>query len=190
MSCYTYEELKSLGIAEVGENVMVHRTVQFFSPHNIHLGNNVRIDCFSLLSAGVEGIYVGSRVHIAAGCYLFGVGGRIQISDFCGLSSRVTIYTSTDDYSSGYMTNPTVPDEYRKVTNGSVTLNKHALIGSGSIVMPNVEIGEAVSIGALTFINKNIGSFNIVHGNPARLIGKRSEKILEMERSFLDAAKP
>lgn len=190
MPCYSYEELVSLGIAVIGDNVRIHRSVQIFSPQYIHFGNNVRIDCFSLLSAGSEEIYIGNHVHIAAGSYLFGGGGRILIDDFCGLSSRVTIYTSTDDYSEGHMTNPTVPDEYRKVSNGPVTLRKHALIGSGSIVMPNVELGIAVSVGALTFINKNIGPFNIVHGNPARIIGKRDSRILEIERNFLNATRP
>lgn len=187
MPCYSHKELKSMGIAAIGDNVRVHRSVQMFSPQYIHFGNNVRIDCFSLLSAGSEGIYIGNHVHIAAGGYIFGGGGRVLIEDFCGLSSRVTLYTSTDDYSEGHMTNPTVPDKYRKVSNGPVTLRKHALIGSGSIIMPNVELGVAVSVGALTFITKKIGTLLVVHGNPARIIGKRDERILEMERSFLNA---
>lgn len=186
MSCYSYNELKSFGIAEIGENVMIHRTVQFFLPQNIYLRNNVRIDCFSILSAGKEGIYIGNRVHIAAGCYLFGGGGRIELNDFCGLSSRVTIYTSTDDYSSGYMTNPTVSIEYRNVTNGPVILHKHALIGASSVVMPNVELGAASSVGALSFVYKSVESLNIVHGNPSRVIGKRSNAIFEKEKAFLE----
>lgn len=187
MFCYTYDELKSLGVSTIGDNVRIHRSVQIFSPQHIHFGNNVRIDCFSLLSAGSEGIYIGNHVHIAAGSYIFGGGGRVLIEDFCGLSSRVTLYTSTDDYSEGHMTNPTIPDEYRKVSNGPITLRKHALIGSGSILMPNVELGIAVSVGALTFITKKIGPFKVVHGNPARIIGNRNDRILEVERSFLNA---
>lgn len=187
MSCYTQEELQLLGIAAVGDNVRIHRSVQMFSPQHIHFGNNVRIDCFALLSAGIEGIYIGNHVHLAVGSYIFGSGGRVLIEDFCGLSSRVSIYTATDDYSEGFMTNPTVPDEYRKVVNGPVTLRKHALIGSGSIIMPNVELGIASSVGALTFITKKIGPYMIVHGNPARMIGKRDSRILDIERSFLSA---
>lgn len=189
MSCYSYEELQSLGIETIGENVRIHRSVQMFSPQNIHFGNHVRIDCFAFLSAGSEGIHIGNHVHIGVGSCIFGACGRILIEDFCGLSARVSLYTSNDDFSEGHMTNPTIPDEYKKVRKGPVTLRKHALIGSGSVIMNNVELGIAVSVGALTFITKNIGPFTIVHGNPARIIGKRDARILDYERKFLNASK-
>ncbi|MBV9217062.1 MAG: hypothetical protein JO053_12885 [Acidobacteria bacterium] len=38
-----------------------------------------------MLIAGEQGILIGDHVHIAAGCYLFGSGGRIRMDDFSGL---------------------------------------------------------------------------------------------------------
>jgi galactoside O-acetyltransferase len=82
------------------------------------------------------------------------------------------------------MTNPMIPDEYKKVTNGDVFIGKHSIIGSGSVILPNVVIGEGVSIGALTLINKNCDEFTIYSGSPSNKIGKRLKKFLKYEEEF------
>lgn len=184
---YQRDELEALGLAALGLNVAIHRSVLLFAPERISIGSNVRIDCFSVLSAGKDGIYIGNHVHLGAGAYLFGSGGCIVLEDFSGISSRVALYTATDDYSEGYLTNPTLPDAYRKVTQGPVVLRKHAIVGSGSVILPNLELGVGSSVGALSLVHKQVEPFAVVHGNPIRVIGKRSDKILELEASFVNS---
>lgn len=176
-------------LASIGDNVNVHRSVQMFSPHLIHVGSNVRIDCFSLLSAGQEGIYIGDHVHIAAGVYLFGSGGRIVLESFCNLSSRVAVYTASDDYTEGYLTNPTVPRKFRKVRHGEVILRRHAIVGTGSILLPGVTLGLAASVGALTLIHKAVEDFAVVAGIPFRVVGERNRRILDGEKKLLEEEK-
>jgi galactoside O-acetyltransferase len=181
---YSTEELRSM-LASVGDNVSVNRSVQMFSPHLIHLGSNVRIDCFGLLSAGEGGIYIGDHIHLAAGAYLFGSGGRIVLEPFCNLSSRVVVYTASDDYKDGYLTNPTVPMKFRKVQEGAVVLRRHAIVGTGSVILPGVELGLGASAGALTLINKSVPDFAIVAGIPFRVLGERSKRLLDAEKRLL-----
>jgi galactoside O-acetyltransferase len=83
------------------------------------------------------------------------------------------------------MSNPTVPLEYRKVRSGDVVLKKHALVGSGSVIMPSVTLGIGASVGALSFVNRDVPEFAIVAGTPARIIGQRNRRILDLERKFL-----
>ena len=111
-SNYTYEELDQM-LGSVGENVRIHRSVQLFNAKQIFIGSNVRIDCFCLLTAGNEGIHIGSHIHIGAASHLFGNSGKVSLEDFCNISSRVSIFTANDDYTHGYMTNPTVPEEFK-----------------------------------------------------------------------------
>ena len=183
---YTTDELASIGLAEFGCNVLIHRSVELIAPERIFLRDNVRIDCFSILSAGSNGIHVGSQVHLGASSYIFGGGGKVVFEDFSGLSSRVSIYTASDDYSEGFLTNPTVPERYKKVTRGPVTLRRHVIVGVGSVIMPGVEIGLGASVGALAFVNRSVPEFSIVAGNPAKSIGERSRALLELERKYLD----
>ena len=183
-SLYSAEELRQL-LGSVGENVAVNRSVVFYSPKNIHVGSNSRIDCFSILSAASQGIVIGDHVHISAYAALFGASGSIYVESFCALSSRVTVFTSTDDYVEGFMSNPTVPPEYRKEQIGDVVFKKHALIGCGSVIMPGVTVELGGSVGALSFVNKNVPEFAVVAGIPCRIIGQRNRRLLEFETAFL-----
>jgi galactoside O-acetyltransferase len=98
----------------------------------------------------------------------------------------VSLFTSNDDYSSGYMTNPMVPAEYRKVRNAGIVAERHVVIGCGSIIMPGVRLGFGASVGALSYVNKAVPALAIVSGNPARLIGHRDgERLLSLEKKLM-----
>lgn len=184
MNNYSMEELQSL-LGRVGTNVNIHRSVAFFNPKTIFIESNVRIDCFCLLSSGAEGIHIGHHIHIGAGSYIFGGGGKVVIEPFANISSRVSLFTSNDDYIEGYMTNPTIPNRYKKLVNGTITLRKHAVIGSGTIILPNVEIGEGAAIGALSLVKKSVEPFAIACGIPAKKkVSERSRRLLELEEEF------
>lgn len=184
---YTEERLKELG--SCGTNVKIDSSVKIINPKNVHIGNNVRIDAFCFFSAS-NPIIIGNNVHISLYTQLGAAGGTITLEDFSGISSRVSIFTTTDDYSQGWMTNPTIPDKFKKVKAGSVMLHKHVIIGCGSVVMPGVTLGTGCSVGALSFVNKSVPEFTIVTGIPMRLIGKRNkERLLELESEYNESIK-
>lgn len=184
MAHLTRDEIGRMGFASVGENVLLSDRASFHNCSRIAIGNNVRIDDFAVLSAGDGGIHLGSYVHIAVGSSLIGAG-KITLSDFSGVSSRVSIYSSSDDYSGVALTNPTVPPEFSCVLHAAVTLEKHVIVGSGSVILPGVILEEGVAIGALSMVNKHCSAFGIYHGNPARRIGERKRDLLAMETELL-----
>jgi len=55
---------------------------------------------------------------------------------------------------------------------GPVVLKKNARLGSHSVVMPNVTIGENSIIGACSFVNKDIPDNVIAFGVPAKVYRK------------------
>ncbi|MSU34378.1 MAG: hypothetical protein EXS36_04585 [Pedosphaera sp.] len=61
------------------------------NPEKIRIGSHVRIDAFSILSAGTEGIWLGNYVHIGAGTQIFGGRGAVLFEDFSGAAGRVSI---------------------------------------------------------------------------------------------------
>jgi galactoside O-acetyltransferase len=184
VSAYSLDDLQSV-LGSVGDDVQIHKSVLFFGPENIFISSHVRIDCHCILSAGKDGVYIGRNVHIAAGVYVFGSSARVELQDFCGLSSRVILYTASDDYSKGAMTNPTIPSKYRDVISGPVVMKKHALVGAGSVVLPGVTLGFGSSVGALSLIHRDTPDFSIVAGSPARPVGTRSDRLRELELEFL-----
>lgn len=184
MAMLIREAIEQMGFASVGENVQISDRASFYGTSRISIASNIRIDDFCVLAAGVGGIELGKYVHIAVGSSLIGAG-KITLSDFSGLSSRVSIYSSSDDYSGATMTNPTVPRAYTGVTHADVFLGRHVIVGSGSVILPGITLEEGVAVGALSLVNKSCMAFGIYSGNPARRISERKRDLLELEKVFL-----
>jgi galactoside O-acetyltransferase len=183
---YGDAELRALGLGALGEDVRIDASAQLINPSKIFINSHVRIDAFAFLNAGPEGIHIGDHVHIAAGVYIFGGNGRVELGAFAGLAARVSLYTATDDYSGEFMTNPTVPDRYKRVQCGPVILGRHALVGAGAVIMPGVTLALGAGVGALSYLNAPVGEFEFFDGRPARKIGKRHRGLLRLEQELND----
>ena len=184
MPMLSREAIEQIGFAAVGENARISDRASFYGVDRIALGDNVRIDDFCVLSAGQGGISVGQHVHIAVYSSLIGAG-KITLSDFSNLSARVSIYSSSDDYSGVTMTNPTVSSEYTGVVHADVFLGRHVIVGSGSVILPGVALDDGVAIGALSLVTKSCSAFGIYAGNPARRIKERRRDLLDLEQRLL-----
>lgn len=183
MALLTEQDLMALGFKSVGRNVRISDKASIYNAANISIGDNVRIDDFVVLSAGAGGITLGSHIHIAVYTSLIGAGAII-IGDFANLSSRVSVYSSSDDYSGETMTNPCVPDEYKSVTHSDVVLEKHVIVGCGSVILPGVTLHEGVAVGAISLVTKSCQPFGIYAGAPARFIRQRLKNVLELEKKL------
>jgi galactoside O-acetyltransferase len=186
-SCYSKEELSALGFQSLGDNLRISRRASFYNTAKISIASNVRIDDFCIVSAGEGGVAIGNFIHIAAYTSIIG-GGSVHIEDFANISARVSIYSSNDDYSGEYLTGPMIPSEYTKITRASVHIKRHTIIGCGSVILPNVVIGEGAAIGALSLVKDNCIDFGVYCGVPAKLIKARKRDLLELENTFLSSA--
>jgi len=184
MAYLNLNELSSLGLKTCGHDVKISEWARIYNPANISIGNNVRIDDFCILSAGDGGIELGSHIHIAAYSSLIG-NALISISDYCGLSGRVSIYSSSDDYSGEYLTNPVVPSHLTNVNHAPVHLEPHCIIGCGSVILPGVIIGEGAAVGALSHVRGRLEEFYIYSGNPLRKISPRSKAMIKLKAQHI-----
>ena len=184
MSYLRVSELESMRFNSLGTNILISHKASIYNPSKISIGDHTRIDDFCILSAGEGGITIGKYVHIACYCSLLG-NATIMLHDFSGLSSRVAIYSSTDDYSGKAMTNSTLPNTFKKVISKPVVLHKHVIVGSGSTILPGVSLGEGASVGAMSLVTKNCEPFYIYIGIPAKKIKKRKKDFLRLEKELL-----
>lgn len=185
-SFYTESELKEIGFKSIGKNVSISKKTSIYGAANISIGNNVRIDDFALISGNIN---IGNNVHIAAYTGLFGGEAGIDIADFCGISAHCCVYAASDDYTGIALTNPTIPDKYKKVTAKKVVLEKHALVGAGSIILPGVHIGEGASFGSMCLIVKDANEWMMHVGAPAKELKPRKKDLLELEKEYLEEQK-
>lgn len=183
---YNEEELADFGFKSIGTNVQIAKNCTIIGLSNISLGSNVRIDGYCTIIAAGEGwLNIGSFIHIGGWCYL-SAGDGISMEDFSGLSQGVRIYSRTDDYSGKYLTNPTVPERFTGITHGAVSLKRHVIIGSGTVILPKVTIGEGSSVGALSLVTKSLDPWGVFFGCPAKRLKDRSRRLLELESELME----
>ena len=102
----------------------------------------------------VAGLKLGDKTDIGAFTYINAKHGVI-IEDFVQIGSHCSIYSvSTIDGKQG-----------------EIVLKKNCCIGSHSVVMPGVSIGENSVIGAFSFVNQNIPDNVRAYGVPAKVVG-------------------
>jgi len=170
---------------KVGKNVQIGKNVYFRYPEETIIGDNVTIDEFCYFSTSLE---IGSNVHIAPFCSV--IGGRkskLIMEDFAGLSAGVRVICSSDDFISN-ITGPTIPIDFRPDCKiGSVRIKRHGLLGTNSVVHPNVIIEEGAATGSMTLVNASLEPWFVYIGIPARKHIERNKKaILEQERKYND----
>jgi len=178
------KELQNFGFKDVGNNVKIAKNATIIGLNNISIGNNVRIDGNVVIAAYSGFLEIGNYIHIGGCCYL-GCAGGITLADFSGLSQGVRIYSGTDDYTGKSLTNPTIPQKYLTVELGQVKLGKHVIIGSGSVILPGVTIGDGSSVGALSLVTKPLDEWGVYFGAPAKRIRSRSKDILKLEEQLM-----
>jgi dTDP-4-amino-4,6-dideoxy-D-glucose acyltransferase len=181
----SFEEVERLGLASVGHDVQISRDVRFYGTGQIALGSHVRIDDFTVISAGAP-VVIGDYVHIHSFCGLYGQAG-IVMEDFSGLSGRVSIYSASDDYSGNTMTNPTVPSQFKNVKSAQIRIGRHAIVGTGAVLLPGAELGEGSAIGALVVVRKPVPEWSVYAGNPPTVIKARSRALLELEKQLRES---
>jgi len=111
------------------------------------------------------GIQIPRGTKIGKGFYIghFGsivVNNRCVIGDNCNLAHNVTI-----------------GQENRGEKKGTPTIGNKVWIGTGSVIVGNIKIGNNVLIAPLSFVNIDIPDNSIVVGNPCKIIP--SEKATE-----------
>jgi galactoside O-acetyltransferase len=105
---------------------------------------------------------------------------------FSGLSSRCSLYSSSDDYSGAFLTNPTVPKQFLNIKKGPIILGKHVIIGTNSCVLPGCHLGDGVAVGAFSLVNKDIEEFKIAVGIPAVAVKDRKKELINLEKECLE----
>ena len=107
------------------------------------------------------------------------------MKDFSGLSSRVTLYTVSDDYSGRSLTNPLISEKYKKLRKGKIVIGKHCIIGSSTVILPKVIVGDGTSVGAMSLVIKSTKEWGSYFGIPVVQTGERKKDLLLLEREFL-----
>jgi acetyltransferase-like isoleucine patch superfamily enzyme len=182
MGYLSVDKLNNMGFKYLGKNVKISDHATIYNPELIEIGDNSRIDDFCVISGRIT---IGRYVHITPFCLLAGGIPGVFIADFCTAAYGVKIFAQSDDYTGEAMVNSLIPNQYTKVQYESVSINKHVVLGTGSIVLPGVQIAEGCSFGAMTLVIKSTEPWGVYVGQPAVRKKDRKTDLLLMENAFL-----
>lgn len=123
------------------------------------IGKNCNINCHTFIENDVT---IGDRVTIKSGVYLWD-GIRIEEDVFIGPA-----VTFTNDK---YPRSKIYPEKFQHTL-----ISKAVSIGANATILGGVKIGEYAMIGAGAVVTKDVPSFALVYGNPAKQMGRVNEK--------------
>jgi len=135
----------SLFLKKVGTNFKVDRNVVIHGLHNIEIGNHITI--------GYGSVLIGS--------------GGIVIEDNVLIAQGVKIYSQSHNYKNRATDIIFQGEVYKKVIIG-----KGSWLGANSIILPGVRIGKHCVVGAGSVVTKDVPSFSVAVGVPAKVIKK------------------
>lgn len=125
-------------------------TLKIFPPFYSDFGKNIHFG---------ENVFVNS-------CCCFQDQGKITIGNNTLIGHQVIIATINHGF----------PASQRgRHDLAAVTIGKDVWIGSGSIILPGVNVGDGAIIAAGSLVNKDVAPGTLVGGNPARVIRQNVE---------------
>ena len=101
----------------------------------------------------IEKFSLGYKTDIGAFSYINAQNGVI-VEDFVQIGSHCSVYSVS-----------TIDDK-----EGKVRLKRGCRIGSHSVIMPGVTVGEDSIIGAFSFVNADIPDGVLAYGVPAKVV--------------------
>lgn len=146
---------------------------------NLTIGNNFRMNnglygnqigfsnpCIFVADEGF--IKIGNNVGMSQAT-LIAKKGDIVIGNNTLLGGGVRIYT-TDFHSLNYQDRRIRDLDMKNASHGNVTIGDDCFIGSGSVILKGVRLGNRVIVGANSVVTSDFEDDCIVVGSPARKI--------------------
>jgi acetyltransferase-like isoleucine patch superfamily enzyme len=119
-------------------------------------------------------IIIGDNCVINPECILDGRGGEIIIGNNVDIARGTWIFTLEHDPNS----------DFHETKWGKVIIEESVWIASRVIILPGVIIGAGSVVAAGAVVTKDVPPMSIVGGVPAKVIGKRSSKLLYKNNYF------
>jgi len=136
---------------------------------NIHIGPNVAIDRYANFVIGKKcHVFIGEGTIIGRYCRIAGRDHYIWIGKEVGIAHRAYISTTGHEYED--VTQSIIKQGF--TSGGRVRIEDGCWIGIGTCILPNVIIGKHSVIGANSVVDKDIPSYSVAVGSPARVIKK------------------
>lgn len=109
-----------------------------------------------------KGVFIGANVSIDSGN-----ADLIEIGDHVHIAGHSILLCHKKDLSSYFVGDDYAQLPYKKQ---KIVLKKGCAIGTGTLILPGVTVGEGAIVGAFSLVSKNIPDWTIAVGRPAKVV--------------------
>lgn len=160
----------------IGKQSTIHGSIDIRSLDSIiEIGNNCLIEGNLVTEHDQSQITIGNNVYIGGGTLLDCVLSIIIEDDV--LISYDCILADSDNHSIQYSQRKqdladwkNKKHDWSTTKSASIKIEQGVWIGARSIILKGVTLGEGAIVGAGSVVTKDVPSYTIVAGNPARII--------------------
>jgi acetyltransferase-like isoleucine patch superfamily enzyme len=157
-----------------GATIRRNTRMDLFPFNQFSIGANSIIEDFATINNGVGDVFIGENTGIGLGNVII---GPVKMGDYVMLAQNVVI----SGLNHGYQ-DISAPPRLQKVVTKQIIIEDNAWIGANSVVTAGVTIGKHAVIGAGSVVTKDIPSYSVAAGNPAKVIKKYNFKTNSWER--------
>jgi acetyltransferase-like isoleucine patch superfamily enzyme len=133
-----------------------------FPFNRFELGANSTIEDFCTINNASGNIYIGSRTRIGIGSVMI---GPVNIGDDVRLAQNIVVTALNHNYQ-----DISIPISEQGIKVEQIYIGDETWIGANAVILPGVFIGKHCVVAAGSVVTRNIPSYSVVAGNPARII--------------------
>ena len=147
----------------LGKNIFFEGDNGWGGSTKIHCGNNVWFARNTFVGGNNGIINIGNNVHFAYGVIVMSYSS-ISIGDDVLVGEYTSIRDQEHDFRKGILIRE------QELKTAPIVIEKNVWIGRGCIIFKGVTIGTGSVVGANSVVKKDIPSYCITAGTPARVI--------------------
>lgn len=151
-------------IHKKGHGAVIRRRARLdvFPWRRFEVGRDALIEDFAVINNGAGDVVIGDQARVGIGSVII---GPVTMGNKAGLGQHVFISGFNHGYADGES-----DSNAQELVRKPVVIGDESHIGANSVVVAGVRIGERCQIGAGSVVTKDIPSFSVAVGNPARVI--------------------
>lgn len=159
-----------------GKRSKIHSTVRLdiLPVKPVKIGNYSVIEDYCTVNNGVGNIIIGDNTRIGIGSTLI---GPVNIGNDVRLAQNVVVSGLNHNYN-----DISVPISQQGVSTDEVYIGDESWIGANAVILPGIFIGKHCVVAAGSVVTKNVPSYSVVAGNPAKLVKQYNKENNKWEK--------
>jgi acetyltransferase-like isoleucine patch superfamily enzyme len=145
-----------------GSSIQRRTRIDILPSKAFRLGRHSTIEDFCTVNNGVGAIRIGDNTRIGIGSVLI---GPVSIGNDVRIAQHVVISGLNHNYA-----DVSRPISQQGVTTDQIYIGDETWIGANAVILPGVFIGQHCVVAAGSVVNRNVPSYSLVAGNPARIV--------------------